>query len=108
MLQEILDQYYLAERAINAYQKGRQQQLGIMCGLMHRLVPEEKEVYLQLLLVTQAMQRMSFPCPHSMQTMLDMTWHGMPQKKHRTLQFAIRHLLVTFWGTFITTAVRTK
>ena len=37
MSQEILEQYYAAERAIKAYQKGIQQQLGIMHGLMHRL-----------------------------------------------------------------------
>ncbi|KAJ9671287.1 hypothetical protein PVL29_027328 [Vitis rotundifolia] len=34
---EILKKYYAAERAINSYQKGIQQQLGIMCGLIHRL-----------------------------------------------------------------------
>ena len=37
MSQEILEKYYAAERAINAYQKAIQQQLGIMRGLMHRL-----------------------------------------------------------------------
>ena len=37
MSQEILEKYYATERAINAYQKGIQQQLGIMRGLMHRL-----------------------------------------------------------------------
>ncbi|KAL6326030.1 hypothetical protein AAG906_038522 [Vitis piasezkii] len=35
--QEILEKYYAAERAINSYQKGIQQQLGIMRGLIHRL-----------------------------------------------------------------------
>ncbi|RVW78574.1 hypothetical protein CK203_049815 [Vitis vinifera] len=34
---EILEQYYAAECAIKAYQKGIQQQLGIMHGLMHIL-----------------------------------------------------------------------
>ena len=37
MSQEILEKYYATERAINAYQKGIQQQLGIMHGVMHRL-----------------------------------------------------------------------
>ena len=37
MSQEILEQYYAAECAIKAYQKGIQQQLGIMHGLMHIL-----------------------------------------------------------------------
>ena len=32
-----MEKYYAAERAINAYQKGIQQQLGIMRGLMHTL-----------------------------------------------------------------------
>ena len=35
MWQEILEKYYAAERAINSYQKGIQQQLGIMRGLIH-------------------------------------------------------------------------
>ncbi|WKA03576.1 hypothetical protein VitviT2T_021677 [Vitis vinifera] len=34
---EILEKYYAAECAINSYQKGIQQQLGIMRGLIHRL-----------------------------------------------------------------------
>ncbi|KAJ9697193.1 hypothetical protein PVL29_009115 [Vitis rotundifolia] len=34
---EILEKYYAAEHAINSYQKGIQQQLGIMRGLIHRL-----------------------------------------------------------------------
>ena len=37
MWQEILEKYYAAERAINSYQKGIQQQLDIMRGLIHRL-----------------------------------------------------------------------
>ena len=37
MWQEILEKYYAAECAINSYQKGIQQQLGIMRGLIHRL-----------------------------------------------------------------------
>ena len=37
MSQELLEQYYAAERAINQYQKGIQHQLGIMCGVMHTL-----------------------------------------------------------------------
>ena len=37
MSQELLEQYYRAERAINQYQKGIQHQLGIMRGVMHRL-----------------------------------------------------------------------
>ncbi|XP_034688717.1 uncharacterized protein LOC117916679 isoform X1 [Vitis riparia] len=35
--EEILEKYYVAECAINSYQKGIQQQLGIMHGLIHRL-----------------------------------------------------------------------
>ncbi|KAJ9701453.1 hypothetical protein PVL29_006694 [Vitis rotundifolia] len=43
---EILDKYYAAERAINSYQKGIQQQLGIMRGLIHRLdARREKSVH---------------------------------------------------------------
>ena len=37
MSQELLEQYYATERAINQYQKGIQHQLGIMRGLIHRL-----------------------------------------------------------------------
>ena len=37
MSQELLEQYYAAERAINQYQKGIQHQLGIMRGVMHTL-----------------------------------------------------------------------
>ncbi|RVX03720.1 hypothetical protein CK203_023073 [Vitis vinifera] len=50
MSQEILEKYYAAERAINAYKKGIQQQLGIMHSLMHRLDAQRKRSRLSVTL----------------------------------------------------------
>ena len=78
MSQELLEQYYGAEHAINQYQNGIQHQLGVLHGLMHTLDGRKERSRPSLAAgdLSYAAHEFSEPEPHSDYGGDDMASHG--------------------------------
>ncbi|RVW60268.1 Trafficking protein particle complex II-specific subunit 130-like [Vitis vinifera] len=102
---EILEKYYAAECAINSYQKGIQQQLGIMHGLIHRLDARRERSVHSPTAGHSSYAADDFPEAEHDSPYARYDIHSIALKKYQTLLFDIYLLLGLVWRRLLLSAI---